>query len=55
MIGTDQRAQAYPFAIASELRDAANNQGYRIAQGESAGWLFFTSAAVPGEIAVAAA
>jgi hypothetical protein len=54
MIDTDQRARTYPFAIASELRDAANNQGYRIAQGESAGWLFFTSASVPGEIAVAA-
>jgi hypothetical protein len=54
MIDADQRARAYPFSIASELRDAANSQGYRIGGGEAAGWLFFTSASAPGEIAVAA-
>lgn len=54
MIDTGTRALAYPFAIESELRDAANDQGYRIALGQAAGWLFFSSASVPGEIAVAA-
>lgn len=54
MIDTNQRLRTYPFALGSELRDAANGQGYRVAQGEAAGWFFFTSASAPGEIAVAA-
>ncbi len=54
MIDTGQRLRAYPFALESELRDAANGQGYRISQGQAAGWMFFTSASAPGEIAVAA-
>jgi putative restriction endonuclease len=49
-----QRLFDYPFALESELRDAANGQGYRIAQGQAAGWLFYSSASAPGEIAVAA-
>lgn len=54
MNDTGQRILDYPFALASELRDAANGQGYRIAQGQAAGWLFYSSASAPGEIAVAA-
>lgn len=49
-----RRLQRYPFALESELRDAANGHGYRIAQGQAAGWLFYSSASAPGEIAVAA-
>lgn len=51
---TQARLTDYPFALESELRDAANEHGYRIAQGQAAGWLFFSSASAPGEIAVAA-
>lgn len=51
---TGQRLIDYSFALESELRDAANGQGYRIAQGQAAGWLFYSSASAPGEIAVAA-
>lgn len=51
---TATRRVTYPFALESELRDAANEHGYRISQGQAAGWLFFTSASAPGEIAVAA-
>lgn len=54
MINTGQRLPDYPFALESELQDAAHEQGYRINQGKAAGWLFFTSATAPGEIAVAA-
>ncbi|WP_231626996.1 hypothetical protein [Novosphingobium sp. AAP83] len=54
MIETSQRLLDYPFALEFELRDAANGQGYRIAQGQADGWLFYSSASVPGEIAVAA-
>jgi len=46
---------AYPFAILSELRDAANEHGYRIGPEQAAGWIFFRSAAAPGEIGLAAA
>lgn len=51
---TTNRRSDYPFALESELRDAANEHGYRISQGQAAGWLFFSSASAPGEIAVAA-
>jgi putative restriction endonuclease len=51
---TAARRSDYPFALESELHDAANEHGYRIPQGQAAGWLFFSSASVPGEIAVAA-
>lgn len=54
MIDTSDRMPDYPFALESELRDAANEHGYRIAQGQAAGWLFFSSASVPGEIALGA-
>jgi putative restriction endonuclease len=51
---TTARRSEYPFALESELRDAANEHGYRIPQGQAAGWLFFSSASAPGEIAVSA-
>jgi hypothetical protein len=51
---TTARRSDYPFALESELRDAANEHGYRISQGQAAGWLFFSSASAPGEIAVSA-
>lgn len=54
MESTAARRSDYPFALESELRDAANEHGYRIPQGQAAGWLFFSSASAPGEIAVAA-
>lgn len=54
MIDTRHRLSTYPFPLESELRDAANGQGYRIDLGQAAGWLFFSSASAPGEIAVAA-
>lgn len=55
MISTEGRLAAYPFALLSELRDAANEHGYRIGPEEAAGWMFFRSASAPGEIALAAA
>jgi len=55
VIGTDARLAIYPFALLSELRDAANEHGYRIGPEEAAGWVFFRSASAPGEIALAAA
>lgn len=51
---TSQRLDTYPFALLSELRDAANEHGYRIGPEQAAGWLFFRSASAPGEVAVAA-
>lgn len=54
VFSSDNRLTAYPFALESELRDAAHEHGYRIELGQSAGWLFFASASAPGEIAVAA-
>ncbi len=54
MISTSDRLDDYPFALQSELRDAANEHGYRIGPEQAAGWLFFRSATAPGEIAVAA-
>lgn len=55
MIGPNARLAAYPFALLSELRDAANEHGYRIGPEEAAGWVFFRSASAPAEIALAAA
>ena len=49
------RLDNYPFALASELRDAANEHGFRIGPEQASGWIFFRSASAPGEIAVAAA
>ena len=54
MIDTSARLNDYPFALSSELRDAANENGYRIGPEEAAGWIFFRSATAPGEIALAA-
>jgi hypothetical protein len=51
---TQIRLNTYPFALQSELRDAANEHGYRVGPEQAAGWLFFRSASAPGEIAVAA-
>ena len=55
MIDTAARLDTYPFALASELRDAANEHGFRIGPEQASGWIFFRSASAPGEIAVAAA
>ena len=54
MINTSNRLDHYPFEVRSELRDAANENGYRVGPEEAAGWLFFRSASAPGEIALAA-
>lgn len=37
MIDTTDRLIEYSFALESELRDAANEHGYRISQGQAAG------------------
>lgn len=55
MTSTDQRLRNCPFALASELEDAAKEHGYRIAGGSADGWLFWNSATARGEIAIAAA
>lgn len=55
MSSTEGRLAAYPFALLSELRDAANEHGYRIGPEEAGGWIFFRSASAPGEIGLAAA
>ena len=54
MTDTLLRLDTYPFELSSELQDAANEHGYRIGPEQAAGWLFFRSASVPGEIAIAA-
>ncbi|MCZ6707501.1 MAG: HNH endonuclease [Chloroflexi bacterium] len=54
-IDTSSRLDHYPFALSSELRDAANEHGFRIGPEQASGWIFFRSASAPGEIAVAAA
>ena len=55
MTGAGARLTTYPFALLSELRDAANEHGYRVGPEEAAGWVFFRSASAPAEIALAAA
>lgn len=55
MSSTEGRLAAYPFVLLSELRDAANEHGYRIGPEEAGGWIFFRSASAPGEIGLAAA
>lgn len=54
-MGTETRLTTYPFALLSELRDAANEHGYRIGPEQAAGWIFFRSARAPAEIGLAAA
>src|SRR5258706_16441703 len=54
-MSTEGRLSGYSFALLSELRDAANEHGYRIGPEEAAGWIFFRSASAPAEIALAAA
>ncbi|MFQ6162480.1 HNH endonuclease [Sinorhizobium meliloti] len=54
MSSTEGRLAAYPFVLLSELRDAANEHGYRIGPEEAGGWIFFRSASAPGEIGLAA-
>lgn len=54
MTDTSKRLDTYPFELQSELRDAANEHGYRVGPEQAAGWLFFRSASAPGEIALAA-
>lgn len=55
MTPTDQRLRAVPFAVASELEDAAKEHGFRIPGGSADGWQFWKSATARGEIAIAAA
>jgi len=55
MTAAETRLMTYPFALLSELRDAANEHGYRIGPEEAAGWIFFRSASAPAEIGLAAA
>jgi putative restriction endonuclease len=43
----------YPFELVSELKEAANEHGYRIGPDQASGWFFFRSASAPGEIALA--
>lgn len=53
---TSARLRTIPFALHSELVEAASNHGYRGIRGESDGWLFFASQeGVPGEVALAVA
>lgn len=52
---TDQRLRDYPFALESELDDAAREHGYRLFGGAAAGWRFWTSATARGEIGIGAA
>lgn len=47
------RLSEYPFELASELKEAANEHGYRIGPDQASGWFFFRSASAPGEIALA--
>lgn len=54
MTSTSDRLNDYEFNLNSELRDAANEHGYRVGPEQAAGWLFFRSASAPGEIALAA-
>lgn len=55
-MATTARAHTIPFALRSELVEAAANHGYRGVRGEAMGWLFFASEEnVPGEIALAVA
>jgi len=55
VISTEGCLTAFPFVVLSELRDAANEHGYRIGPEEAGGWIFFRSASAPGEIGLAAA
>lgn len=47
------RLSAYGYDLSSELKEAANEHGFRIGPDEASGWLFFRSASAPGEIALA--
>lgn len=48
------RLEDYSYELLSELRECANEHGYRIGPDQAKGWLFFRSASAPGEIGVAA-
>lgn len=53
-LDTALRSHDPPFALRSELIEAAANHGYRRQNGLANGWLFFASEEnVPGEIALA--
>lgn len=51
-MSTNTRLRPLPFAIDSELREAAFNHGYQRHSGEADGWLWFRSDTAPGEIAL---
>lgn len=53
-VTTDARLRPLPFAIDSELREAAFNHGFQRDAGAADGWLWFRSDTVPGEIAMGA-
>ncbi len=53
-VNTDTRLRAIPFAIDSELREAATNHGYQREYGEADGWKFFRSDSAPCEVALGA-
>lgn len=53
-VTTEARLRPLPFAVDSELREAAFNHGYQRDAGEADGWLWFRSDTAPGEIALAA-
>ena len=48
------RLNDYPYALISELKECANEHGYRIGPDQAKGWQFFRSASAPGEIGLAA-
>ena len=48
------RLHDYPYEVTSELKECANEHGYRIGPDQAKGWLFFRSATAPGEIGLAA-
>lgn len=53
-VTTEARLRPLPFAIDSELREAAFNHGYQRDAGEADGWLWFRSDTAPGEVGLAA-
>lgn len=53
-ISTETRLRSLPFAVESELKEAAFNHGYQREAGAADGWLWFRSDTAPGEIALGA-
>lgn len=53
-VTTDARLRTLPFAVDSELREAAFNHGFQRDAGAADGWLWFRSDTAPGEVALGA-